>query len=81
MALRFTPNVSKKAFSFLDILTIATNSYGSSNEVTVQIDITPIISHIDTSGFARGVTLSLDDSKAYVADNSSGLQIIDISGF
>ncbi|WP_457640254.1 hypothetical protein [Persephonella sp.] len=38
-----------------------------------------IISSVDTPGYANSVALSQDGTKAFVADGSSGLQIIDIS--
>lgn len=40
---------------------------------------TPNLGTVDTSGGALGVTLSEDGSKAYVADNDAGLQIIDVT--
>jgi hypothetical protein len=56
----------------------AINSYGS-NQSNVLINISAIIATLDTPNNVRGVILSADGTKAYVADYSSGLQIIDIS--
>ena len=39
-----------------------------------------IIGSIDTPGYAYGVTLSTDGTKAFVADSYSSLQIVDITG-
>ncbi len=51
-----------------------------SNDKSYKGDIlSRIITTIDTTDYTNGVTLSSDGTKAYVADNGSGLQIIDIS--
>lgn len=56
----------------------AINALGESERVNIYI-IERIISSIDTPGYAMDVMLSADGTKAYVADGSSGLQIVDIS--
>jgi len=38
-----------------------------------------ILASIDTPSYAESITLSVDDSKAYVTNGYSGLQIIDVS--
>ncbi|MCF6330430.1 MAG: hypothetical protein L3I99_02630, partial [Sulfurimonas sp.] len=56
----------------------ATNRYGNSNS-NVTISVSGIMSSVDTPSHTRTVTLSTDGTKAFVADEGSGLQIIDIS--
>jgi len=49
-------------------------------EAEVEISVSDrIIGMADTPGYAQRIILSPDGSKAYVADGSSGLQIIDVS--
>nr|WP_187647136.1 hypothetical protein [Nitrosophilus labii] len=40
-----------------------------------------LLGSYDTAGWAYGVTLSSDGTKAYVADGGSGLVVIDLSLF
>ncbi|MDF1883667.1 hypothetical protein JHD49_06920 [Sulfurimonas sp. SAG-AH-194-C21] len=69
-----TLQTSRQAYYSLNI------TLNSQYTATLSIDImSRIMSFTDTSGSARGVTLSSDGTKVFIADGSSGLQIIDIS--
>ncbi|MFT7824631.1 MAG: hypothetical protein ABXS92_07705, partial [Sulfurimonas sp.] len=58
----------------------ARTDYTDSNIATVQVKVVGgIIGRVDTSGYARDIVLSKDETAAYVADSEAGMQIIDIT--
>ncbi len=59
---------------------IATNQYGSSKESNIIVNILGIITSSNAPNSAWDVTLSTDGTKVFVADYTSGLQIIDLIG-
>ncbi|WP_428743722.1 cadherin domain-containing protein [Sulfurimonas sp.] len=76
--LRVAQGVTLKAATKSDYLLYAT--INDTYNATIRVHIKDrIIGSVDTSGYARSITLSADNTKAFVADGGSGVQVIDIT--